>query len=222
MESFDPAGPNGPAGSMAGSAEGPATAQLNRPPLGPSRRGYLVASLIAVAALLIGGIGIIRSFGVVSDRVGAFHRVDVPGSEVLDFYEAGDYTLYYEAAGITGDAEATAALPPVRVLLEPADGGQPVTLEEYGGSLTYSAGGHDGRALATFHIDRPGSYKLSSDAEIMAGQAQLAVGEGLGSPLARVFLWGAVLLVAFLAALVLSVVTAVRRSRARRRLTSWS
>lgn len=187
------------------------------PPMAePSRRGYFVAGLIAAIGLLLGALGLVRGFGALSDRVDGFERVDVPGQAGLTFDTTGDFTLYYEASGTSG-AASNDTLPAVEVLLEPAGGGDPVPIEEYGGSVTYSVGGHEGRAVGTFHIDAPGDYTLSSDASLNPGFAQLAVGTSLRGPLAQVFLSGLILFVAFAAAVVVSVVTAVRRRRARRR-----
>ncbi|MFN2505853.1 MAG: hypothetical protein ABR540_16765 [Acidimicrobiales bacterium] len=211
MNSFSTAYPPSP-------GESPPAPIPPPPPMAePSRRGYFVAGLIAVIGLLLGGIGLVRGFGALSDRVDEFERVEVPGAAGLTFDTAGDFTLYFEAPG-TSDATSNDALPAVQVLLEPAGGGDPVPIKAYGGSVTYTVGGHEGRAVGTFHIDAPGDYKLSSDASISPGFAQIAVGTSLRGPLAQLFLSGLILFVAFAAAVVVSVVTAVRRRRARRRL----
>jgi len=194
------------------------------PPAAPlpsrvSRRGYAVAGIIALLGLVIGLAGLVRGFGALSDRVDAFQRVDVPGTGEVQFTEAGDFTLYYEAAGVSAD-DASTAVPSVQIGIVSAQGDKPVSLDKYGGSATYSFGGHEGRAVATFHIADPGTYVVASAADIEPGSAQLAVGGGLGAGFAQIILPALVLVLALLAAVVLAIVTAVRRHRARTGATS--
>ena len=183
---------------------------------GPSRRGYAIASLIAVLGLMIGVSGLVRGFGELSDRVDSFQRVEVPGNGRFEFAKAGDFTVYYETSGTGGGEVVTVSLPPVRVTLVPEPGGAPIPIQEYGGSFDYSVGGHYGTALATFRIDTPGTYVLTAEAEIPPGAAQLAIGKGLGGTLARTIIPGIFLGVALIAAAIVAVVTAIRRRRARR------
>lgn len=173
----------------------------------PSRRGYLIAAIVAVLGLIIGVGGLVRGMGQLSDDVDAFDRVDLPGSGTVRFATAGHYTLYYEATGAT-------EVPPFRVVLQ-APSGEPVQLTEYRGSFDYSTGDHEGTAVATFHIDTPGPYDLASEASIPPGIGQLAVGKGLGGNLAQTLVPGLVLFLALITAATLAVVTAVRRRRAR-------
>ena len=148
-----------------------------------------------------------------SDRVETFQRVEVPGTSEVSFDKAGDFTLYFEAFGVSGD-EGASAVPSMEIGLEPAQGDTPVTLERYSGTATYKLSGHEGRALATFHVE-PGTYLLTSTADAEPGSVQLAVGGGLGAGLVQLIVPGIILVIALIGAVVLAIVTAIRRSRSR-------
>ncbi|MDQ4069767.1 MAG: hypothetical protein M3203_09920 [Actinomycetota bacterium] len=182
----------------------------------PSRRGYVVAAVLALVGLVVGVGGLVRGFTQLSDTVDRFPRMDVPGSARFDFAAPGDFTLYYESAG-AADGVVTVSLPPVQVALTAEQGGQVVSLEEYEGSFDYSVGGRDGTALATFRIDTPGTYVLTADAPVPPGAARLAIGKGLGGALAQTVVPGLFLAGALIAAAVVAIATAVRRRRAANR-----
>lgn len=194
---------------------------LRLAPIGvpPSRRGYLIAAVIAVVGLVFGGGAVLRGFARLTDTVDAFQRVDVPGGGALSFDTAGDFTIYYETAG---GARATAALPPVQLGLEAREGGEAVTLSEYAGSLTYGVGERQGEAVATFHVDAPGAYVLTTDAPLAPGIARMAVGRGIGGQFAQSLVGGLALALALVVAVILAGVTAVRRRRARPPVPSFT
>ncbi len=181
----------------------------------PSRRGYVIAVVIAVIGVVIGVSGLLRGLSQLSDRVEAFQRVDVPGTDTLSFSGPGDFTVYYEATSLGLAEGETVSLPAVDISLESEGDKASVELAKYSGNLTYTVGGYEGVAVATFHIDRPGTYKMTAKAALAPGIGQLAVGKGLGSSFARALLPGLILLLALLTAIILTVVTAVRRHRAR-------
>jgi hypothetical protein len=174
----------------------------------PSRRGYVIAAVIAAVGLVFGLGGLARGISDLSAEVDAFDRVDVPGQGAIRFETPGNYTLYYESA-------VANVVPPFRAVLEGPDG-EPVELTAYEGSFDYTVGGHNGTAVATFRIETPGTYDLHAMGSVPAGSGQLAVGKGLGGHLARTLVPGLILFVAMVAAAVLAIVTAVRRRRSRR------
>lgn len=205
--------PRDPAGSFEDPTHSP------KPASAPSKRGYVIAAILAVLGLTFGGGGLLVGLNQVSDKVDGFQRIDVPGSGAVRFTAPGEFTVYYEATGTTADGGVNVSLPPVQILLTGGEGGEPVRLSEYEGSLNYDVGGHEGFAVATFRIDTPGTYVLAGDATIAPGIAQLAVGHGLGGDLVQTILPGLVLFLAFLAAAIVAIVTFVRRRRARRRFS---
>ena len=97
-----------------------------------------------------------------------------------------------------------------------SSGGRPVTLSAYDGSLTYSFGGHSGRAFATFDIDEPGTYRLRTETTGV-GTGTVAVGRGVGGRLVATVL-GTLLIgaVGLIAGGTTLLVTGIRRGRAKR------
>jgi hypothetical protein len=180
----------------------------------PSKAWYAVAGALAVAAAAWLTLALVLGFHSLSDKVDGFQRSRVTGQAQLTFTEPGGYVVYYEVPG----ADAESAVPAFRVDLAASDGGAPVPIHDYGGSLTYSLSGHAGRAVGTFRIDEPGSYSLTTDA---AGSPQLegatvAVGPSVAGSIVRIVLQAlGPALALFLAGLVLAIVVAIRRNRAR-------
>jgi hypothetical protein len=116
------------------------------------------------------------------DRVDELQRV--PASEAggaVSLAEPGGYTVYFEADGVN---EGLADIP--ALALQPLDGAEPVSLRDYSSDFTYDFGGHEGRAVATFRLERPGRYRLRASATGGAG-AELAVGRAIGDGVGRAF-----------------------------------
>jgi hypothetical protein len=163
-----------------------------------------------VAGVLWGLFGFVG----LSDEVKGFARVPVDGGGEITIPGDGGYTMYYESpSGGLGSV-----VPEGQVSLLPADGGDPVALEDYGGTLSYDFGGHAGRALFTFEVGRPGRYQVESSG---AGRGDLAVGRGVGGRLVGTVV-GAVLLAlgGVLVGAVVLIVTGVARHNAGRRVGS--
>lgn len=177
----------------------------------PSRWWYVVAAAIGVLGVVAGAFLAGNGYGKISDRVDDFQRVDV-GTRGEVRLEAGDYTIYLESPGADDGA---APRPDVAVL--PLEG-EPLDLDVYTSTVTYSNGGRDGVALYSFDVARDGTYVV--DASRVPGEAlgsQIAVGPGIGAGVVLDMLLGvAVAAVAVLAAAVLALVTVLRRQSKRR------
>lgn len=190
---------------------------VGAPPVRPSKTWYLLAALLVVAAIAWLVLGLLLGFRSLSRRIDGFQRAQIPGQTQVSLAEPGGYVIYYEAPGASAEGFS---VPSVHVNLFRADNGEPVQLSLYGGRLTYSVSGHQGRAVATFHVDQPGQFMLESIGT-PPGPASLAVGRGIGGAIA-----GAVVrsvlgtVVLFFGGVVLAVVVAVRR-RAARRAAPW-
>lgn len=180
---------------------------------------------VVAAAIGIGGIGAAVAIGVAtamgfSDRIDDFPRADVPGSEKVTLAADG-YIVYLEFPG-AGD-ETFGLDPSVDINITGPDG-DPVDLEPYGGSATYSTGDHEGSALYTFTAEESGDYTVTIEGE----QATIAIGHGVfdgivGGIVATI----AVGILSVGAAALISIIVGVRRSTARTRRqlslvqTSW-
>lgn len=138
----------------------------------PSRAWYWVAAVLAAAGVACVVLGIL-GFVSLGGRVDDLQRADAPGqAEVV--LEPGEYTLYLQGVN---DAVNTGS---VRVLLEPAGGGEPVDFTDVGLSSTYTVGSRHLQSVATFTITETGTYTLSAAEPTDPGITSVAVGPGIG------------------------------------------
>ena len=189
-------------------------------PLRPRTYWFWIGGLTIAAAVAVAVFWFVSGILGLIDAVDDLERVpfDRGGTVVLD--EAGGYVVYAEG-------DFVSVQPGLRILVVGPDG-QSVRTAAYGGSLTYNFGGHNGTAVATFNAPAPGAYEVAI-AEIGSGFAEeLAVGPSFAGDLVRTLVGGFVIGgVGVLLGVAIIVVTAVRRSRARRgrqqppSLTSW-
>lgn len=171
----------------------------------PSTAGYRLAVAIAVVGLVAGaGWGITAYLGI-QRQIDDFVRVGVPGQAVVSIQEAGGRVLYYEGPE---PMPLTDLAPQVR-----APDGAAVRVEDYDLDLRYDApDGGVGQAIGMFEGDSPGRYEVRIDGTASPG-AEVAIGETIAnSKLGSVV--GAVLLIlgSLGVGVVLTIVTAVRRS----------
>jgi len=174
-----------------------------------SRAGYWIGGGLIVAAIA-GAIGWgVLSFVAIGDTVEDFHRAPAPGAASVPL-EARKYVVYVEGPGVGRDF-----VPPVEVHVVDRRAGRALALADYSASLTYSIGGHSGRAVATVTPPRAGSYELRAAATAdPASGFEVALGDSIAGRIVRALLGafaiGGVLLAAGIA---LAVTTGVRRRR---------
>ena len=197
----------------------------------PSRRWYLLAgSLLAVAAACLA----IAVMGIFSwDRqIQDFQRVPVPGRGEVTFTQPGNYVLYVEMRGTCcswafgGQGGSWAAGAQARPLAGWSMrlamgqiGGQEIPVSDWHGTLeSYGVSGHQGLTGMTVTITHPGTYLIEASNVQPAAVTDLAVGRSI----LRATLLPLVPIVAGLVALggavLVFVLTAARRRRARRGL----
>ncbi|MFE7745101.1 hypothetical protein [Nocardia sp. NPDC057455] len=139
----------------------------------PSGRWFVLGGAL-IALGIIGGIAL-GTFGFLqtSGRIDDFQRVHVPGSGVVHLAESGGHTVYFEYAGAS--SEGASGTVNLRVL-DPE--GKHVDLRKYDASITYSFGGHEGRAGFSFEAAHPGEYRVTTAG---SSEVTVAIGRGLGS-----------------------------------------
>jgi hypothetical protein len=124
-----------------------------------------------------------------------------PGTDTVQIDSTGDYVIYTEDPYFFGSVQ----------IIDP-DGG-PVPTSPYRSDLNYDFDGRSGRAAATFDADATGDYTVTTDTDV-------AIGPSIAGDLIRTilvpFLIGGV---SFLVGLIVIIVTAVRRSRSKKRVT---
>jgi len=189
----------------------------------PSRRWYLLAGcLLAVAAacLAIAVTGIFSWERQIQD----FQRVPVPGRGEVTFTQPGDYVLYVETRGTccsssVGSQDGPLAYWSMRLAMGPVSGQQPIPVHDWHGlPASYDVSGHQGLTGMSVTITHPGTYLIETSDVHPAAVTDLAVGRSI----LRATLLPLVPIVAGLAALggavLVFVLTAARRRRARRGL----
>jgi len=174
-----------------------------------SRAGYWIGGGLIVAAIAGAILWGVLSFVAIGDTVDDFHRAPAPGAASVQL-EARKYIVYVEGPGVGEDFA-----PPVEVRVVDRRSDRALALAGYSGSLTYSMGGHSGRAVGTVTPARAGSYELraAAGADPAAG-FEVALGDSIGGRIVRAILGafaiGGLLMAAGIA---LAVTTGVRRSR---------
>ena len=185
--------------------------------LRPSAAWYWVAGAIGVLGAIAASIMVVSSVVVTVNRVEDFQRVAVPGSGVITLDDTGGYTVYYEEPGI-----GVGFVPPLRVeIIEVATGDQ-LSLRPYDADADYTFGGHEGVAVFTFSIDRPGNYEVVAGGGHFAFEdvafGEVAIGRSIFRRLFVGVSGGVVVgLVAVLATVLIAVITGVHRNDDRRR-----
>jgi hypothetical protein len=169
-------------------------------------------------------------------QIQEFQRLAVPGQRVVHFSDPGGYVIYIERPGSccafsvgSGGSGGVGTGPPfsswsMNIALQAVGNGQPVPIRTWRGATeSYAAAGHQGQTAMYFTINRPGAYNLGARNATPNSLSDVAVGRGIGH---SVFIDVLLLLIAIFvlapAALLIGIITAVRRRRARRALLARS
>ena len=175
-----------------------------------SRAGYWIGGGLVVAAVAGAIAWGVLSFAGTGSRIDDFARAPAPGSASVKL-GARKYVVYVEGPGVGRDYAPAVEV----VIVDPAGGGV-LALAGYSGSLSYSLGGHSGRAIATVTPPRAGVYSLraATTADPSAGFA-VALGDSIAGRILRTVLGSfAIGGLGLAAGIALVVTTRVRRRRA--------
>lgn len=179
----------------------------------PSKWWFVVAGLVAIAGIVAAVAILVVGVGGYIDDIEDFDRALLPATLDVEITETGGYSIYHEYDGAY-DGRLSSA--PEVAVTDPS--GAAVALGHYDTTVTYSAGGHEGRGIYTFDADVPGTYAVNASGTPGTG---IAVGRGIGAGLVTT-VGGAILagLAGVLAGGVMAIVVGVRRSRSRRTMTA--
>jgi len=196
----------------------------------PRRQWYVVAAVIVVVtAVAVVAMAIPLVTGMVETF--SLQHVEAPGRGEVHLAKAGEYSIYADVGwtkrlGAVTLSE-TRSPPTLQLTVTRADSGEQLPLGEPDRGTTLTIQNRQYRPIHTFSVDRPGT--VSIEAGYPAGTTgpgvTLAVGPrfgvgGIFRSIARIFLIVGVALVGATAALVVFLVTFVRRRSALRRLSS--
>ena len=173
----------------------------------PGRVWYLLALLLIAggAAWLVASI---VSFG---NQVNSLQRVPLPQGGRVTLANSGGYVIYYEGPGAQ-----SGRFPSFNVRVEPASPGAAVaSLRQYGSTVTYSVGGHHGRAVLAVQVTHPGRFSVVA-VGAPANGSDLAFGPSVARSIVKIVVPSLLLfLLGFALGLVVLIVRIVRRSRQR-------
>ncbi len=178
------------------------------PKVRPGRVWYLPA----LAAFLGGAAWIVFGLFSINSQIDSFARVPLPAG-VVTLNHSGGYVVYYEAPGAS-----SGLIHPFRVHIVPASATAAVgSLQPYTSSVTYNFGSHQGRAVLTFQVARPGRFRVeTTGAPSVAGGSHLAFGSSIvGNIVSTVLLSVGLIFIGIAGAVILLVIRIVRVRRAR-------
>jgi hypothetical protein len=172
---------------------------------------------LGVTLMLVGAFGaivwLVVLFAGIGFDVDGWLRIGIPSESATVQLEARKYVVYESPTA------ASEEVPAFRVQVFDAQTGAEVPVAPYNGSFTYDFG-RQGSAEGSFTAPRKGFYRIVTTIEGPTPNANIALGDSVGSVGADIFraVGGSIAIgtIFGLAGLLLVVVSAVRRSRARR------
>jgi hypothetical protein len=177
----------------------------------PSIAGYWLGALIAMVGLVLVGALVATAIVRMNDHIDAFPRIALPGVTTVTLDASTGRTIY---------VEGLAPLPLAAIGLRVTDpNGNDVLVRPYGLDVRYDvpgATGSVGYAVGTFRTTVAGRYLIEANGVAPPGYT-VAVGDNFAASVIG-YAAGAIalFLLTLAGALTLVIVTATRRSRARR------
>ena len=143
-------------------------------------------------------------------QIDSFPRVPLPAGGAVTLNHGGGYVIYYEGPGAK-----SGQIPGFHVRIVPAASSpQMGSLKTYSGSLTYSFGSHQGRAVLTLQVARGGRFLVEPFGA--PSHSDLAFGSSIAGGIVGIVLGSLALIFAgIVAAIVLLVIRIVKTRRAR-------
>lgn len=186
----------------------------------PSRWYYLLSPVVI-------GLGVALFFFITFTGLSGIperlSQIEAPGTREMTFSEAGKYTIFYEHRSVMGGKiyDTGENLSGLWCTVVSKETNAPVPLTQPSVSTSYTVGSRSGVAVLEFNIERPGVYQMSAEyPDKSDGQrVVLAVGQGVTGRIAATVIIGLAALFGSIGlALVIAVVTFVKRRRAKKAL----
>jgi hypothetical protein len=177
-----------------------------RPKVRPGRVWYLAALTVVLGGVAWLVIGLIS----LGHQIDSFPRVPLPSGGAVTLNHSGGYVIYYEGPGAK-----SGQIPGFHVRIVPAASSpQMGSLKTYSGSLTYSFGSHQGRAVLSLRVARGGRFLVQPFGA--PSHSDLAFGSSIAGGIVGIVLGSIAFIFAGIAvAIVLLVIRIVKTRRAR-------
>jgi hypothetical protein len=183
----------------------------------PSGVWYVLAVLLLVGGPIVGSILVGVAFFNAFDDLGDFPSVPIDGGGEVTL-EAGDFTVYAEGNGV--DSFTSFSSSDVEIV-DP--NGNPVDLSFTTSDTTYDINGREGVSVLTFDAPVDGTYQVNPSTDSVTADPQvtsLAIGPGFGDIFSEqvglVVIGSIVGALGFLIGLILVILLAVKRGKAKR------
>jgi hypothetical protein len=177
-----------------------------RPKVQPGRIWYLVP-----LAVFLGGVAwLVFGLFSLSGQINSFPRVPLPAGGAVTLNHSGGYVIYYEGPGAN-----SGQIPGFNVRIVPASAPAQVgSLKSYSGSLTYTFGSRQGRAVLTFQVAHAGRFLVEPRGA--PSDSDLAFGSSIAGGIVGIVLASlALIFVGIGGAIVLFVIRLIKTRRAR-------
>jgi hypothetical protein len=193
---------------------------MNGHETGPSRLYYGLAALVFVAGWVLFALVLFKNLSGLESKL---QQVVVPGKAELNLARASTYTIYYEYQSAVGSKiySTGRSLSGLECVVTSKATSEKLRVSPTTVNSSYSLGSRSGVGVFDFTIDRPGIYVLSAQyAEGREGpEVVLAVGEGFTTGILTTVFGGlAIVFGSMGAAVVIALVTFLKRVRAERAL----
>lgn len=192
----------------------------------PSGSYYGLAVLVFIVGLGAAGFLGYSFYTTLTGMTDSLVQVVVPGSRALTLSQTGTYTVFYERQSVVGNKVYSTgeSLSGLRCSLVSRATGSEIPLSRSAANLNYTVGGRAGTSVLEFTITQPGTYEFSAayDPGEEGPEVVLAIGTGVGQAILGSVgkLFGAIgsLFVSGIIALVIAVITFVKRQKAKKQL----
>ena len=181
----------------------------------PSRLYYVLAAMVAVFGVVAFAYFLVHGIQAAGRDL---QRFQVPGSRVFELPRAKSYTVYHEYQSfLDGKAYANPkGLPGLTLTVKSNTTGREFPARAAALNSHYEFGAYKGQSLFQFSIPEPGSYTLIADYGVNGSGSVtvLSLSSGFGMTLTLYILGSiGIMIVALMSALLLSLITWLRRRR---------
>jgi hypothetical protein len=162
-----------------------------------------LAIFLASAGWLVGGLYLL------DEEIDSFRRVPIPGEGEVSLDHSGGYVIYYEGPGAADRRYDTFTFD----VTPRSESAAVQDIQLYEGSLTYSFGSREGRAIFTLRVSSPGTFLIETEAPAASGDSSLAIGSSIAGRIVAIAIPSGLLMVVAIAGAIAIAIIRHRRMR---------